>query len=387
MKKIIAALLIGTSLWSCSTDTDAKLAGQLRGINSGIAYFSAYDGDKGFRFDRLLEIKDGEFKWKKTITEPTLYEFKIDTAAKVGVPFFVEEGKAFLNGSIDSLNHMRRGGTPNNDKLQEYLDMDLAYQKQLAEIKKQYAAQYAKVSGTAAGSAIQETMRAEFEKTRLAYEDQVFAWIKTNRQSVAPLYVIERYLRHKRDGKLLSDLYNQMDAQVKRTAYGRTLGELLDKYNMLGEGDFAPNFTGKTPDGQTVSLFQQLGKPLQLIDFWASWCGPCRKANPDVVKLYKEFSPQGFDIISYSLDRPGEEAKWKEAIVTDQLTWTQLSNLMEFDDPAVKAYQIDAIPTTFLIDDRGQILARNLFGKELRDFVANYFAQRAFQNQLLTKKE
>lgn len=384
MKKMIAALFVGLSLLSCAKE-EAKLSGEVANLNNGIAYFTTYQGENGYRFDKLVGIKDGKFTWKKEVLEPVLHEFKIDSTERWGVPFFMEAGEAHLSGSLDSLRWMRRGGTPNNIKLQEWMDMDNAFNKELNTIKGRYIVDYQANINTEKGQAILTQMRDELDKSRLAFEEKTFNWIKTNRESVAPLFVIEKYLKHNRDKVMLTDLYNQMGAGVKRTAYGRSLGELIQKANTIGKGDFAPNFSGVTPEGKTVSLFENLGQPLTLIDFWASWCGPCRKANPGLVSLYKDYQASGLQIIGYSLDRPGDENKWTEAIAMDQLTWLQLSNLKEFDDPVVKSYQIDAIPTTILIDERGQIVARNLFGNDLREFVKTYFAERAIKNQILTK--
>lgn len=112
-----------------------------------------------------------------------------------------------------------------------------------------------------------------------------------------------------------------------------------------------------------VSLKQSMGK-VTLIDFWASWCMPCRKENPKVVALYKEFHSKGFNIISVSLD--GDAGDWKEAIAKDGLTWTQVSNLKEMDDPIVKRYGVTLIPTTFLLDATGKVVGIDLPQDEMK---------------------
>ena len=112
-----------------------------------------------------------------------------------------------------------------------------------------------------------------------------------------------------------------------------------------------------------MSLKESLGK-VTLIDFWASWCPPCRKENPKVVALYNEFHPKGFNIISVSLDK--DAAKWKEAIAKDKLTWTQVSNLKEMEDPIAVQYGIELIPTTFLLDASGKIVGIDLPHEEMK---------------------
>ena len=111
-----------------------------------------------------------------------------------------------------------------------------------------------------------------------------------------------------------------------------------------------------------------MGK-LTLIDFWASWCGPCRKENPNVVALYKDFHAKGLNIIGVSLDEKAD--KWKDAIAKDQLTWTQVSNLKGWEDPIARTYFVDGIPATFLIDEKGVVIAKDLRGEELREKIAS----------------
>nr|WP_248574844.1 TlpA disulfide reductase family protein [Flavobacterium sp. H122] len=108
---------------------------------------------------------------------------------------------------------------------------------------------------------------------------------------------------------------------------------------------------------------QVLGK-VTVIDFWASWCGPCRKENPNVVKLYNELHPKGLNIIGVSLDK--DAAKWKDAIAKDKLTWNHVSNLKHWDEPIAKMYGIESIPATVILDSKGNIAARNLYGEELK---------------------
>ena len=131
-------------------------------------------------------------------------------------------------------------------------------------------------------------------------------------------------------------------------------------------GDTAPNFKASTPDGKVVSLKEGLGK-VTLIDFWASWCAPCREENPSVVALYAELHSKGLNIISVSLD--DDANKWKAAIAEDKLSWTQVSNLKEMQDPIALQYGVTQIPTTILIDASGKIVARDLFGEDLKEKI------------------
>ncbi|MFM9987920.1 peroxiredoxin family protein [Flavobacterium sp.] len=140
----------------------------------------------------------------------------------------------------------------------------------------------------------------------------------------------------------------------------------------LSIGQSAPNFTAKNVDGKLVSLKESLGK-ITIIDFWASWCSPCRKENPNVVNLYNEFHAKGLNIIGVSLD--DKATAWKEAIAKDKLTWTQVSNLKSWQDPIAVTYNIQSIPATFLLDANGNIIAKDLRGVELKAKVAELLAK------------
>lgn len=125
----------------------------------------------------------------------------------------------------------------------------------------------------------------------------------------------------------------------------------------------APEFKAPTPTGKLVSLTESLGKAT-LIDFWASWCSPCRHENPNVVSLYNEFHSKGLNIISVSLDE--NKGSWTRAIEEDKLSWTQVSNLKEMKDPIALQYGVTQIPTTFLLDATGKIVAIDLRGDDLK---------------------
>ena len=112
-----------------------------------------------------------------------------------------------------------------------------------------------------------------------------------------------------------------------------------------------------------VSLKQSLGK-VTIVDFWASWCGPCRAENPHVVALYNEFHSKGLNIVGVSLDK--DASKWKETIAKDKLSWTQVSNLKHWDEPIAKQYKVEGIPATFILDANGKVIASGLRGDELR---------------------
>ena len=121
-----------------------------------------------------------------------------------------------------------------------------------------------------------------------------------------------------------------------------------------------------------VSLKESLGK-VTIVDFWASWCGPCRQENPNVVAIYNDLHAKGLNIIGVSLDK--DASKWKEAIAKDKLTWTHVSNLKFWDEPIAKLYHVEAIPATFILDAAGNVVAKDLRGDALRAKIVELLAK------------
>jgi peroxiredoxin len=150
----------------------------------------------------------------------------------------------------------------------------------------------------------------------------------------------------------------------------QNLKEEIEQAKMFLPGAVAPDFSQNTPEGKEVKLSDFRGK-VTLIDFWASWCGPCRRENPNVVKLYNQYKDQGFDILGVSLDR--DEKRWLDAIAKDGLEWTQVSDLKGWKNQVAKLYGVSSIPHTVLLDGEGRIIQRNLRGEKLEEKLAEIF--------------
>ena len=142
----------------------------------------------------------------------------------------------------------------------------------------------------------------------------------------------------------------------------------------MSKGSKAPDFTLPTSDGRKFTLSKMPGK-VKIVDFWASWCGPCRLNNPVLRQLYADYHAAGLEIVNVSLDEKRD--RWLAAVKQDQLTWTQVSSLKGWKDDVAKNYSVTAIPAIFVLDANNNILATGLHGDDLRKFVANLFANKA----------
>ncbi|OFY44350.1 MAG: hypothetical protein A2X18_01720 [Bacteroidetes bacterium GWF2_40_14] len=189
-----------------------------------------------------------------------------------------------------------------------------------------------------------------------------------NRSDLSLAYIVLSGGASQYENIEINKAYDRMSLIIRQSDIGKEFKAFLDKLNNLSVGGKVPDFTEKTPDGKEVRLYDFIkGKKVILIDFWASWCGPCRKENPNVVKIFYENKEKGFDVISVSLDSKMEN--WTAAIETDGLTWTHVSDLGGWKEKTAKLYNVTAVPCTFLIDSTGIIIATNLRGEELKDKI------------------
>lgn len=163
---------------------------------------------------------------------------------------------------------------------------------------------------------------------------------------------------------ILEGRYNKLDESVKKMAAGKQVAGMIAENKIGSIGSLAMDFTQADTSGAPVALSSFRGKYV-LLDFWASWCGPCRQENPNVVENFNKFSAKNFTVLGVSLDRPGQKERWLEAIHADGLTWTHVSDLQFWNNAVAVMYNVRGIPQNFLLDPEGKIIAKNLRGPAL----------------------
>jgi Peroxiredoxin len=199
-------------------------------------------------------------------------------------------------------------------------------------------------------------------------------FIKQHPNSLVSLYALYRDFSYRLTPEEIKANLQLLNPSLQNTEYGNILKELVSTMERVAVGKKAPDFALKDPEGNVVKLSDRLGKGYLLVDFWASWCGPCRKENPNVVKVYSEYKDKGFDVFGVSLDASKEP--WLKAIEKDHLTWTHVSDLQFWNNAAAKLYGIRSIPSNLLLDKDGVIIAKNLRGEELEAKLAELLSQK-----------
>ncbi|MGA9651995.1 redoxin domain-containing protein [Pedobacter sp.] len=215
-------------------------------------------------------------------------------------------------------------------------------------------------------AAVLEELKPRYESYTNQLNSAIIKFAKDNKGTLASFYAMNTLSPQEFEAELVK-FADEVKEEIKGNATVDAFVKQMALLKTVQVGQVAPAFTVNTADGKPVSLSDYKGKYV-LVDFWASWCQPCRQENPNVVKVYNKYKTKNFDIIGISLDT--DKAAWLGAIAADGLTWTHVSELKDFNGETVKKYQVQAIPTSYIIDPAGKIAAKNLRGEELEAFLA-----------------
>lgn len=189
-------------------------------------------------------------------------------------------------------------------------------------------------------------------------------FIKSHPNSYLSLMILQELEPALENANITDDLLKGLNKELQEQQLAKDLSKSINVKKQTSVGSIAPEFIQNNPDGKPIKLSDFRGKYL-LVDFWASWCGPCRKENPYLVQVYKKFKDQNFEILGVSLDNPGQKTAWLNAIKKDQLSWPQVSDLKGWQNDVATQYKIVSIPQNLLLDPDGVIIAKNVKGEDL----------------------
>ena len=373
MKRLLTLTIIGLLLLSCKTEnrTDYVINGSAKGVYNGIrVYLKSLDESGREIVNDTAIVFNEKFTMTGKVDFPQVRYLSVNNV-EGDLLFMLENSEIDIEVNKDMILESKVQGSKTHSDLMDYQNGMKEFQDESREL----VAAYRKLNMTediAEKDSIKNLLEISGEKY-LAYPakfikehiDSYFSLNLIGLEANKPKFDIEAFL----------EAFESLSPELKESAKGIQVKSKLDslyqeyqKVAHLEIGKIAPNFEAPTTDGNIVSLEELKGK-VTIIDFWAAWCGPCRRENPNVVRIYNQYHDDGLEIIGVSLDgtprQNNPKQAWLDAIEKDQLTWTQVSHLQYFNDPVARQYNITSIPATYILDAEGKIAAKNLRGRAL----------------------
>jgi peroxiredoxin len=382
MKKFVLILCVLSLLVSCEKKEPLapgtyKINVSAPGVLNGIrAYIKIIDERRQeINIDTAMVVNE-QFSFTGKVNSSAIRMLTVNGVNGV-LAFVLEPGELDIELYKDSIQYSKVKGTKNNDAFNTYKKNYRALNDKFLSVRDERDVARLDPNGRELMEAKDKELR-EVGKKRTNYPHD---FIDEHPDLDVSLLILESQMigtnqnleRFKANVKALQDVIN-------KNAANKFIGQKLNAFIALKEaearldiGREAPDFKAPKPNGEMVSLKDMKGK-VTIIDFWAAWCGPCRRENPNIVKIYEKYHDKGLEIIGVSLDgksnQPDPKQQWLKAIEDDGLTWHQVSNLMYFRDPVAELYNINAIPATFVLDENGIIVGKKLRGQALENKIA-----------------
>jgi peroxiredoxin len=359
MKKLIfIAIVLG--VFACSQTPSYKITVKLEGAK-GKMILEQRKGNEIVVKDSA-DIKGGVAVLKGVVDYPTMSYLSIKGERRK-MMLFVENSNITVTGKVDSLNAVKITGSVTQSEYE-------AINSQILEINKKCSAIYqeSKKAKDAGDELNAKKLEAEGDSIYEIMGKTEEDFVKTHPASYATPFFLGD-IQYEKDEVQLEQLLNGLDKKLDSIPTIVSLRGRVEKMKTVAVGKQAPDFTQNDPDGKPVKFSDVYSKnKYTLVDFWASWCGPCRQENPNVVAVYKEFNKKGFSVLGVSLDRAKDS--WLQAIQKDGLTWQHVSDLQYWNNEAAALYAINSIPANLLVDSKGTIIAKGLRGDALKAKIA-----------------
>jgi peroxiredoxin len=359
-------------LAACNSEPKGfELKGKLENAHGELLLLEQMSPDGLKTIDSVLLDEKGEFVMKPAISEIGFYRLKI--SAKNFATFIFENNQhVTVNGNADDLGKtFTVEGSPDSKLFWEINQVSIKNYRQRDSLQKTFQAYVNMVKMDSVRiDSMSNALEKPYNELINEHNNYLKGFIEKHPESFASLVAIQQL-----PAEQCIDIYTKLDetllAKYPNSTYTKSFHAGLASQNKIAIGKQAPEITMNTPEGKPLSLSSLRGK-IVLIDFWASWCAPCRAENPNVVKAYNTYKSKGFDVFSVSLDKDLD--KWKRAIEKDNLSWSNhVSDFKDWNSPVVQLYKFNSIPSNVLIDKDGKIIAKDLRGEDLEKKLAELF--------------
>ncbi len=358
MKKQWIILILPVIMAACTTETQKEkpftLTGEIRDYESEWVHLMKREQGQFITLDSTM-AEEGQFAFNGTLELPMLAYLKLEGVQR-HVSFFLEPGETAISIDTDDPANPVVKGSESHQIYQAFLDESKLFDSKMSDV---YAA-YVEAQ-KADKKQLMEELEEQFNNLEQERKDYIVRYIKTHSGSVVAAFIALRNL-YQLELDELEEIRAGIDPAIAASSYVFDLNQRIDRLRNVQAGKKAPDFIMNDTLGNPVALSSLFGNYL-FVDFWASWCGPCRAANPNKVAAFKKFHENGLDYIGVSLDTDRE--RWIKAIHDDGLTWNHVSDLAGWGSEAAGLYAVNSIPSNVLLDPDGIIIARNLKGDDL----------------------
>jgi peroxiredoxin len=348
------------------------LTGTLKGADSGLAVLRMYtDSGNDYVFD-TAKITQGRFTFSGKAAYPKWASLSVnDQSGNFPISFFLDPGTTtVMSGNLDSLDQVQILGGATETEFNAFQKDYRVFDVEQAKIESTFedlAVNTGKIDSLRA-QAIRDSLERTYsalDSSRTAFSKQ---YIKAHPDSYVSLLQMHQVFNYNPDVKEFDSAWSHVSDPVKASDLGKGIAAMLAIDQKTDIGQVPPDFTSRDVNGKPVTLSAYTKGKVVLLDFWASWCHPCRLENPNVVQAYKDYHSKGFTVLGVSLDDHKEA--WVKAIAEDHLIWTQVSDLKGPEGEVVGLYGVRSIPMNYLVGSDGRIVAKGIRGKDLQDQLA-----------------